>query len=349
MRTLLIGPSLFVPWLGYTRRALERLGHEVRTVHYTSITVDRLTMGQGRRLSSAVPGLAKGLDRLRHRWLRRRDARILSAAAEFKPELTLVHRGESLTAEVISELKRRTGRALTAWWGDDPFEYGAQDLLPLYDGIFMFDRSYLKPVAALGVPHVEFLPAAVDPEVYRPQTLSAKEKARYTCNLALIGWYYPSRGELAKALAEMDLRVWGKGWLSPEARQMINGTSRKLPVEDRFISEPEACKIYSSAKIGLNLHSHQTHDAGVNMRAFELAAAGCFQLSDAVSGMEELLEPGKELAIYRSPEEARSLAEHYLLHPQERSAMAARARERTLKEHTYEHRMKTLVELVRKW
>lgn len=344
MRILLIGPSLFVPWMGYTRQALERLGHTVRTIHYTSIGIDRLTLS-GRRIAASVPMLDKGLERLRNRWLRRRDARILAAASEFKPELTLVHRGESLAPELLKELKRRTGRPLVAWWGDDPFEYGSGHLLPLYDTVFMFDRSYLPRLKEIGVHRAEFLPAAVDPSVYHPRQLSAKEQSRYGCDLALIGWYYPYRGEMVHQLREMNLKVWGRGWLSAEARQTLNGASRKILIEDRFVSGPDACKIYNAAKIGLNIHSHQTHDGGLNMRVFELAASGCFQLTDAVSGMEEMLEPGKEVAVYRSTEEARSLADHFLKHPEERAAIAARARERVLKQHTYDHRMRSLLEM----
>ena len=67
---------------------------------------------------------------------------------------------------------------------------------------------------------------------------------------------------------------------------------------------------------------------------------------DAVGGREGLLVPGEEVAVYHSPEEARDLAAYYLGHPAERMGIATRGRARVLREHTYVHRMRTMLQTV---
>lgn len=336
-----------MPWAGYTARALKRLGHQPAVFHYTSILVDRLTLRKGRQLSAGAPALSDGLRNLRDLWHRARDRRLVRLAARLRPELVLVLHGESLSAELLDELRRAARGPLVAWWQDDPFRYGVEKLLPLYDNLFLFDRSYLAPVRALGARDVRFLPCACDETVYHPVPLRAGEIRRYGCEIALVGWFYPQRAELVRALCGLDMKVWGRGWSAPEARAALNGAGRRIVPEERFVSDRETARIYRTAKIGLNVHSAQTREAGLNTRTFDLLATGAFQLCDAVPGMEELLEPGKELAVYRSPKEARELAAHYLRHSREREAIAARGRARTLREHTYVHRMQALLGVVK--
>ncbi len=343
MRVLLIGPSLFMPWTIYTARALRRLGHSAAVSHYTDIWVDRFTLRRGKEMASPIPWLAAGLERGRALWHESRDRRLIRLAARIQPDRIVVLHGESLSADLLSRLRRSCRGPVVAWWQDDPFRYGVEKLLPLYDTLFLFDRSYLAPVRALGAKDVRFLPCACDETVYRPLELRPWERRRYGCDIAMVGWFYPQRAELLQALSGMEIKVWGKGWKSAQAGATLNGGGRRIVPEERFVPDRETARIYNAARIGLNVHAAQTREAGLNSRAFDLPAAGTFQLCDAVPGMEELLEPGKELAVYRSPAEAREMADYYLRHPREREAIAARGRERVLREHTYLHRVRALV------
>ena len=57
-------------------------------------------------------------------------------------------------------------------------------------------------------------------------------------------------------------------------------------------------RTYRRAKIVLNAHHAQMRE-GVNMRTFEIPAAGAFQLCDAKGRLGELLEIGREVAVYQ--------------------------------------------------
>jgi len=335
-----------MPWTTYTARALDRLGQTVVTFDSGSLTLDRLTLLKGRKLAGFVPGLSGLLDRLRRAWHQARDRRLLRTVHEIRPDLILVLWGRSLTPELLGSLKAHARCPLVTWWCDDPFRHSVEGLLPYYDIFFVFDRSYMARLLRAGAADVRFLPCACDETVYRPKTLSRAEQARYRCDIALVAWCYPRRVEVVNALADFDLKIWGRGWRSAQARKSLNGTGRRLIQGERFISDEESATIYNIAKIGLNIHSDQTHEAGLNTRAFEELATGTFELMDAVPGMEELLVPGEEVAVFHSPGEARELAEYYLRNPARRTHIAARGRARTLSEHTYVHRMRTLLSAV---
>jgi spore maturation protein CgeB len=81
---------------------------------------------------------------------------------------------------------------------------------------------------------------------------------------------------------------------------------------------------------------------GLNQRLFDVPATGSMLLTDFRPALGELFDP-EEVAAYHSPEEARTLLEYYRSHPEARQRLAGRARERVLKEHTYLHRVRTIL------
>ncbi|MFW5488826.1 MAG: CgeB family protein [Desulfovibrio sp.] len=99
---------------------------------------------------------------------------------------------------------------------------------------------------------------------------------------------------------------------------------------------------YPCSRINFNCTSLQMKGA-VNQRVFDVPTCGAFLLTDHRDQIEELFEPGREVAVYKSPAEATDMARHYLEHPEERQAVTQAARKRVLAQHTYEHRMEKLM------
>ena len=82
------------------------------------------------------------------------------------------------------------------------------------------------------------------------------------------------------------------------------------------------------------------------MRTFEAAACGAFQLVDDRSSLHELFDPPNDLITYSNADELTDLVFHYIERPNERQTVAAKSRERFLREHTYEKRLTEMIELV---
>ena len=339
---MLVGPSLLTPWTLYAAGALRRLGQTVDVVYSTDRMLDRLTLHQGKGLAR-FPGLGDKLRLWRERWLQQRDQRIYDTAKGGRPDLILILWGNTLSADLLRRLKSISRSPVATWWVDDPFRHSVEPLLPLYDFFFIFDRSYLQPLRQAGVRRPRFLPCACDETVYRPMLLNRLESRRYGSDVSLIGWYYPNRAKVVQALDGFNVRIWGREWADFQINQAASDNGRTIVSKECFLKDAIASKIYNGTKIGLNIHSDQTREGGLNTRSFELLAAGAFELTDAVAGMEELLTPGQEVAVYRSPEEARERVRYYLAHPNQRAEIANRGRARVLSEHTFTHRMRALL------
>jgi len=103
---------------------------------------------------------------------------------------------------------------------------------------------------------------------------------------------------------------------------------------------------YPASEINFNCTSMQMKGA-VNQRVFDVPACGAFVLTDAREQLPELFEIGKEVAVYKSPDEVGDLIRHYLAHESERKAVAQAGRARVLAEHTYVHRLRAMAETMR--
>src|SRR2546429_7116088 len=104
----------------------------------------------------------------------------------------------------------------------------------------------------------------------------------------------------------------------------------------------------SRGRINLNItrRSHATVYASSTCRPFELAASGAAIVSNAHEGIERWFEPGSELRVVSTAEEAVAAYRELLDDPGAAEAMGRRARERVLDEHTYAHRARQILELV---
>jgi spore maturation protein CgeB len=59
--------------------------------------------------------------------------------------------------------------------------------------------------------------------------------------------------------------------------------------------------------------------------------------------LPELFRVGEEIAVFKTVDELKGKIRYYLEREEERAAMAAKARERALREHTFEHRMREML------
>lgn len=102
----------------------------------------------------------------------------------------------------------------------------------------------------------------------------------------------------------------------------------------------------SKINLCITRSTHATMYASSTSRQFELASMGACIVANPCLGVEEWFEPGKELFVVHSQEEAVDRYRHLLAHESERFAAGRAARERLLKQHTFRHRAHQLVKIV---
>lgn len=135
------------------------------------------------------------------------------------------------------------------------------------------------------------------------------------------------------------LIVGDDGWLE----QIQAGYWRHLSSIDYYEDLP---RFYPCSKINFNCTSRQMIGA-VNQRIFDAPACGAFVLTDYREQMEYLFDLDTEVAIYRHPGEIPELVERYLGDDNGRETIARAARKRILADHTYAHRLKSLLATMR--
>jgi spore maturation protein CgeB len=109
------------------------------------------------------------------------------------------------------------------------------------------------------------------------------------------------------------------------------------------INQDEMINLFNATRINLNLStSSQTGANQIKGRNFEIPACGGFQLTGNASRLEEFFVPDREIVTYETIEEMIEKIRYYLSHDQERQAIADAGYARVKRDHTYEHRFRSL-------
>lgn len=147
------------------------------------------------------------------------------------------------------------------------------------------------------------------------------------------------RKDLIEGVSHLEISVYGdEGWID----LLDNGVN----LFGQLNYCDELPKLYNASKINLNITMAQMKTA-LNQRVFDISACGGFVLNDYRRDISELFRLGEEVVCYRDKKELVELVEFFLINPKERKEIASRARRRVLAEHTYRHRMKELVQVMR--
>ena len=214
-------------------------------------------------------------------------------------------------------------------------EYLSPELIPGYDAYFSFtggptlgliERTY-------GAPAARALYCSVDPARYHPMDIERRT------DLGYLGTYSDDRQPvLERLLIEParrlpHLRFVVAGPLYPAGIDWPANVARLDHVAPR-----DHAAFYNGCRWTLNVTRADMVAAGwsPSVRLFEAAACGTPIVSDRWAGLDALLAPGREIALADDADAVVALLGQ--TGEAERRAMAARARDRVLAEHTAAHR-----------
>ena len=183
---------------------------------------------------------------------------------------------------------------------------------------------------------------------FEPAVLSNLGEKDETYDVTFVGSFHPtihsSRTALLEALcARFDkMRIWGPA---------IDHLAPDSSICRRYVGPAwgrEMYQVLRCSKVTLNHHGNVAPYAN-NMRLYEATGVGTLLITDWKENLPEIFEPGKEVVAYRSAEECAELIQYYLEHNDEREAIALAGQQRTLREHTYYHRMQEFAEIAKRY
>jgi spore maturation protein CgeB len=335
--TPVAGGSLPIAY--HAGHALENLGHHVIYAdisHLASLVESVNRMAPDGSDRSAV-------------WRRLREFieeyLILLTEAE-QPHLFFAMAQAPLTGELLNKI-RSLGVPTALWFVED---YRFMDywrrLAPHLDFFFHIQGADLRAeLHRSGIHHHYYLPLAADPDIFKPVSDNGQLKP-YRTDVSFMGAGYVNRRTVFSKLLDYDFKIWGTHWdLETPLGQRVQDHGRLIPTEETVL-------IYNAAAININLHSSVFNEsldsAGgfINPRTFEVAACGAFQLVDKRPPLDIHFNLESEMIAFSGIDDLRAKIDHYLARPHLRFEIAARARQRVLDEHTYGHRMHTLLGII---
>lgn len=253
--------------------------------------------------------------------------------------------GVGVFDDVLEEAVLGLGSYTIFWDVDAPATLGRMEddahdsfraLLPSYDLVLTYGggEPVVRRYTALGARECLVVYNAVDPTTHHP----APPEQRFAADLALLANRLPDREE---RIEEFFLRAAA---LSPRRSFLLGGNGwhdKAMPANVRLLghvgtADHNAFNSTALTVLNVTRDSMVANGWSPATRVFEVAGAGACQITDAWEGIEDFLEPGREVLVARDGAEvAAHLAE---LEPLRAGALGEAARKRVLAEHTYTHR-----------
>ncbi len=233
---------------------------------------------------------------------------------------------------VFSSLEYHPGNVL--WLTDGPSPTPG-DYDP-YARVYLSDAGYLTNVARVVAPErlAGELGFACSPEVHKADPGIAEKK-----QICFIGNKDPERDPYLEALLQSDYSVSIVGNYFLRHPFFWSYPTKFLP----SVENEKMGQIYAAHQISLNLHARIVRQ-GTNMRTFESAAYGIPQLVEYRPGIENYFELEKEILTFSNTEEMLEKAKKLLGDKQFKKQLAGNAQSRVMAEHTYRHRVQTILD-----
>ncbi|RJQ13674.1 MAG: hypothetical protein C4560_13840 [Nitrospiraceae bacterium] len=342
LKILVVGPLYggSLPIARYCSSALKKLGHEVEFF-------DSSRFSDSMSFAKEITKDKAWYNRLIDMLTTFLSEAVLAKCETFKPDLVFALAQAPLTSECLGRL--RAHKVPTAFWFVEDFRLMNywRKLSVAYDYFFTIQQGdFFEELKNEGTGNYCYLPTAACPDEHKEMELTDNEKDYYGSDISFAGAGYYNRRHFFRGLLDLDFKIWGDGWpRDPAYAKYIQRSGGRIETE-------EMVKVFNASEININLHSSTYHKGVnpfgdfVNPRTFEIAACGAFQLVDRRSGLEGLFDAGEEIIVFDDLDDLRHKISYYIEHPEERKRTAEKARQRVRKEHTYEHRMRRMLEFI---
>jgi spore maturation protein CgeB len=298
----------------------------------------------------------KAVREIIHRWVTPRWQRHLEKILERERDVDAVvvfTVPPSHLRGIPTALKHRFGVPIVFYDADVPMslpEYGGMDTgfniyhgadLSEYDLVLSNSEGGIPRLLEMGARRADHLFWGADPELFKPVPV---EKAH---DVVFYGygdkfrrdWMQAMVARPSETLTDVEFVLAGGDF---------NGGDLGRVRELGWLPVSRLVHVISACRINLNIgrRPHATVTASSTSRLFELASAGATIVSNPYEGIQRWFEPGRELVVVSSAEDAITTYCELLADPAAAEELGRNARKRVLEEHTYTHRARRLLELV---
>ena len=258
--------------------------------------------------------------------------RIVARIRRFRPDLILAVRADAVPLAVLDAVAAIKGRAPFIGWVGDRIEADFAPIAARYDALAYTDTGLLRRHRALGIA----TPAAFVPHAVNVRRAVASGTPRLPC-MAFVANPTAYRRDIVSGIRE-KVAIYGPGWVEALSAPQHHFTHRRL-------SREEVADVYARHLAVLNMRNEHNVIDGLNQRNFAPCVFATPVVTDDQPDLARCFEPGTEVLVYRSVGELNEIYARLLREPAYAAEIGCRGERRVLNEHTYEHRLQTLLAL----
>jgi spore maturation protein CgeB len=329
--------------------ALRTLGHDVDEFVCNNRHAQKAWLSEHQSKSTQPHHSPKRMGSLA-KWLARGGA-VETGGVETSPFEVLIEQVRSIRPDVLynQSVYAFDNEQLLALKAHAGMLIGEHAAMPLSEAINY--RLYDLIVSSFP-PTIEWLRtrgvrAELNRLAFDPRVGKAVPETPRDIGVSFVGSFLPihkSRLELVEAVAARvpDISVHGTVTAElPSSSPLFGKVAPALWGRDMYA-------LLRRSTITINHHGDVPPFAN-NMRLYEATGMGCLLVTDYKDNLHDMFEPEREVVTYREAAECVDKILFYLddRNRSERDRIAAAGQRRTLHEHTYQARMKHLVELIR--
>ncbi len=335
MNILVIGKFYTEGFALHIAETLTDMGHVVRRFE-PGQKAGRLNGRLGKRLDQVFGTIYNTTDN--HPFIRARRIQGLWQVVEQGPLDAVIVCHDFLWPDEVTELKRRSGAMVAMWFPDAMVNFHRAFFMNApYDALFFKDPFILHALGDVLSSQVYYLPECFNPVRHALPEGEYMLYPVYTCDITTAGNLHSWRVACYKHLADYNVKLWG----NPAPLWQATGPVA-LMSQGRGVYNADKVRAFRGAKIVVN-HLHYGEIWGVNVRCFEAAGSGAFQMVNWRPGLRHLFEDGKELVTFTTMTDLKEKINYWLPREGERRVIAEAGRRRALAEHTYRHRLELLL------
>lgn len=318
---------------GYGRSiaaALERAGHSVRLHEYDlNPTPSRKVR---HKLVHELPDRVIGGDFGKRRHADLMTAEAVTAMRETRPDVVLTVKGDALGPDYWRAVDESGARQLL-WLYDELSRMTFDDkVLASRPSIVSYSPNDVSTLSARGLRVAHVLDAFDHTIAFTPIPSD---------DVVFVGARYPDRERVLTRLhrSGIPVRAYGRDWSAHPIDRLRTWRLDSPDVPSaRDVPRRTAYGITAGAVAALNSHTDQD---GFTMRTYEIPGSGGLQLIDRPD-VDQIYEPGEEVLVFSSEDELVELSRRAGTDRAWARRIAEKSRQRTLAEHTFDHRVPVL-------
>jgi spore maturation protein CgeB len=263
------------------------------------------------------------------------NQRLLGRVIAFQPDVIFcVLMNYEVWSETLDIIREHSPAVVVNWGTDDSWKYDqvSRFLIPHLDFHVTTDKNTVLRAARDGFANVVPSQWAAS----RTQLLDPLPSSQCVHDVSFIGNLYGDRRSWIEGLRARGVKVATFGHGS----------------DGGVVAASVIPEIYRKSRISLNFSDSGLHLTGVRLkrsrqikaRVFEVPGAGGALLTQTASGLSDYFRVGEEIDTFDRLDDLAAKITAYLSDPAARDRMAAAGHRRTVAEHTYDHRFRSLLD-----